>query len=631
MNQNHPNVLFIAIDDLNSWLGCLGTNPDVKTPNIDRLASEGMLFTNACCPSPVCNPSRTSILTGLRPYTTGCYLLPDDLELSPERRRTKPFPLYFRHHGYKTITAGKVDHDNGLPVETATRASWGESNWEVDGGLFGGQQFDLHSRYTTCLEGVGGWPAWATHWGPLDDDQAETLSDVKVTAWTLDQLRKKHDRPFLLAAGFFRPHLPTIAPKRFFDMYDKKSLHVPPNGPYDFGAMPPIAQQIALTAYQDLEKGTHRQIVDHGYERDMIQAYLACISFTDDCIGRVLRALEESEYAENTIVMLWSDNGYSMGEHFHWRKWSLWDQGARVPLIIKAPGVTTSGSVCNEAVSLTDLYPTLLELTGLPHVDELEGESLVGLLSGRQTDRETPAVTSFGPHNHSARTREWRYTRYADGSQELYHYPDDPHEHVNLVGNAEHRDVLDRLSAWIPDHDAPALASVPDLSAPILLEPGEQRLFFGMQPGAASRSITVRARVRADGDGVIVHHGSWFAGYALYIRDGHLAMAVMDVPQPLRWDTLEPQRTIVTSDDPLPDREVAVEGVLGADGSITLRFDGDVVGRGTATGPLSIYPAGRLEAGHYTGTKYPAIGEYAEQERFPGTLSDVSVRFGQEV
>jgi len=221
--------------------------------------------------------------------------------------------------------------------------------------------------------------------------------------------------------------------------------------------------------------------------------------------------------------MLWSDNGYSMGDHFHWKKWTLWDQGARVPLIVKAPGVTKSGSVCEEAVSLTDLYPTLHDLAGFPHVDELEGESLAGLVSGRQTEREAPAVTCFGPRNHSVRTREWRYTRYADGSEELYHYPDDRDEHVDLAGGPAHRETVERLRAWIPAVDAAAIASAPDLARPVALEPGEQRWFRGVQPGAEGRAITVRARVRADGDGVIVHHGSWFAGYALYFREGHLA------------------------------------------------------------------------------------------------------------
>jgi arylsulfatase A-like enzyme len=200
-DADKPNVLFIAIDDLNEWIGCLGVNPDVKTPNMDRLARQGMLFTNACCASPVCNPSRTAILTGARPSTTGCYMLNDKLEDSPVRERVMPFPLHFRHEGYQTMTVGKVDH--GSCIERATQAAFGESMWD-EIGEFGGQQFDLRSRHAQCMTEAPSVYRFASHWGPLDDDQAETLSDLQTARWASEQLARDFDRPFVLAAGFFQ-------------------------------------------------------------------------------------------------------------------------------------------------------------------------------------------------------------------------------------------------------------------------------------------------------------------------------------------------------------------------------------------------------------------------------------------
>jgi len=495
-----PNVLFIAVDDLNEWIGCLGVNPDVKTPNMDRLAKQGMLFTNACCASPVCNPSRTAVLTGARPSTTGCYMLNDNLEHSPARERVMPFPLYFRHQGYRTLTAGKVDHGGGLPIETSTRVTFNESMWDENGGFFNGQQFDLHSRHAECMTHAPGIHSFASHWGPLDDDQVETLSDLKTAKWAREQLARDYEDPFLLAIGFFRPHVPLIAPQRFFDMYDKEKLWLPPTGPDDMEGMPGAARQMCLAGWQDYGLGCHRQVLEHGMWRDIVQAYLASVSFMDHCLGLVLDALEASKYADNTIVMLWSDNGWGLGEHFHWKKWSVLDAGSRVPLIIKAPGVTTGNQVCDQGVDLVDLYPTLIDLCGLPDPGHLEGESLRGVLSGEVTQRERPALTSFGPNNHSLRTSRWRYTRYCDGSEELYDYEHDQWEHENLADRPEYRDVKASLAKWLPTECAPALASSPPPGGPLELAPGQDVWFRSIENGFAGQRIRISAKVKAEGE-----------------------------------------------------------------------------------------------------------------------------------
>ncbi len=627
IDAQRPNVLFIAIDDMTGWLGCMDTNPDVRTPNMDRLAEQGTVFTNAVCTSPVCNPSRTAILTGLSPAETGCYLLIDHLAASPVRDEALPIPLHFRRNGYRTMVGGKVDHGNS--VERAVQDVRGESMWDENAGVFNGQQFDMHSRHAPDLTHVDGYYKFAFHWGPLDDDQSETLSDRLVADWAVERLRQDYDEPFLVAAGFFRPHVPLIAPQRFFDMYDREALTLPPTGPYDMDGMPPAARQIALAGYQDSKQGMHYQITEHGYWRDVLHAYLACISFTDHCVGRVLDALDESPYADNTIVVLWGDNGWSLGDHFHWKKWSLWDSGARVPFIMRAPGMNPPEHRCDEGVGLIDIYPTLLELCDLPEVAGLSGVSLGGLLSGEQAKREQPARTFLGPNNQSLRTRRWRYTRYCDGSEELYDYENDVQEHVNLAEDPDYVEVKESLAGWLAEDPAPAISSSPPPGATLRPEPGESVWFRGLEDGFAGRPITVRAKVHVEADeAVIVHHGSWFAGYSLYVKQGKLCMGVMDVQTPLRWDALQTTTTVVRANRQLTHGLVEVEGCLDATGAITLRVDADVVGTGRANGPLSIYPCGLLEAGGYRQTGYGPIGDYAEQEDFPGSVRDISISYG---
>ncbi len=631
-NSKQPNVLFISLDDMNEWFGYLRVNPDVKSPNVDRLAAEGMAFPNAVCASPVCNPSRTAFLTGLRPSTSGCYMLNDHYEFSPKRHDCLPFPLHFKRNGYHTMVGGKVDHDGQGRVEQAIQKTFNESMWSENAGFFNGQQFDLHSPYAECMTATPGFHRFASHWGPLDEDVEDELSDVQVARWACEQLQKDYDKPFLLGAGFFRPHLPLIAPKRFFDMYsDKDSLWLPPTGPDDMEGMPAAARQMALASWQDFGLGCHRQVMEQNKRREITQAYLACASFVDDCIGRVLQALENSKYADNTIVVLASDNGWGMGEHFHWKKWSIFDNGSNIPFIIKAPGMDGMGKNCEAGVDLTDIYPTLVDLCGLPDPGHLEGESLRDLLSGKTTDRERPGMTSFGPHNHSLRTSQYRYTHYADGGEELYDYTDDPWEHRNLADDPKMADVKAGLAKWLPENPAPALASSPKPGGPIEMEPGETVWFRAYEDGFAGKSVTVRAKIKMDGkEGVIAHHGSYFSGYSLYVREGRLCMGVTEVPTPLRWDRLDTKTTIARSDAPLPEGEIEVEGVWDRDGTITLKADGQVIGSAKSDTGLAIYPVGRIECGFYAYKIlgiFPPQGDVPESDKFAGNLQTVEVFF----
>ncbi len=629
MRAKEPNVLFIALDDMNEWFGYLGVNPDVKTPNVDRLAAQGMAFSNAVCASPVCNPSRTAFLTGMRPTTSGCYMLNDYLEDSPKRHEGIPFPLHFKNNGYHTMAGGKVDHDGKGNVEQAIQKTFSESMWSENAGFFNGQQFGLHSPYSECMTETPGVHSFASHWGPLDKDVEDDLSDVHVTRWACEQLKRDYDKPFLLGVGFFRPHLPLVAPKRFFDMYsDKESLWLPPTGPAEMEGMSAPARQMSLASWQDYGLGCHRQVMEQGKRRDITQAYLACISFVDDCIGRVLEALEESHYADSTIVVLASDNGWGLGEHFHWKKWSVFDNAARIPFIIKAPGMGSGGQPCEAGVDLTDIYPTLVDLCGLPDPGHLDGETLRPLLSAEATVRERPGMTSFGPHNYSLRTAHYRYTRYADGSEELYDYSKDPWEHDNVAQRSGYEEVKEGLARWLPENPAPSLSSCPPRGRPLQLGAGAMQWFRAYEDGFADRDLSIRAKVKLDGESaVIVHHGGYFTGYALYVKERRLCMSVQNVETPLRWDRLEPKRTVVESGRRVPDHEVEVEGRLERDGTIMLMVDGEIVARGHADSALSTYPAGLLEAGQYSYDKYPPIGDYQSIETFPGEIKDIQVAF----
>ena len=626
--KERPNVLFIALDDMNCWLGCLGTHPEVQTPNMDRLARQGTLFTSAVCPSPVCNPSRTAMMTGMSPSTTGCYLLNDHLADSPARFKARPFPLYFRESGYHTMMAGKIDH-YGEPVAVAALQAFNTYMWCETGTNFGGQQMQMHSRHRDCMTGAPGFYSWAMHWGPLDEDQTNELADTATARWTCDQLRRGYDKPFLLAAGFHKPHQPLIAPQKFFDMYDPEKITLAEKGPVDMGDMPHFARQVALTGYHDNGGGEHRSIVEAGKEREIVQAYLACISYADDCIGEVLRALEHSPHADNTIVVLWSDNGWSLGEHFHWQKWSLFESDSRVPLIIKVPGMP-AGQVCKAGVDFTDIYPTLVELCGLKTPAHLQGQSLTPLLSGREKDRERPGLTSFGPSNHSVRTSRYRYTRYADGSEELYDIQEDPNEWSNLASSKEHLEIIASLARWLPMQPVPAIDSVPAPGASLRLKQGEQVWFRGVETGFDHRRIRMRARVAAHGDGPIVHHGGFFARYGLYIKDGRLSMGIASVREPLQWDKLDPWIANIQADTRLEPDWFQLEGVIEADGRMQLKIDGETVATGQAPGALAVYPAGLLEVGQYTQDRYPSVGNLERCDEFPGRVEDVRVDYGEQ-
>ncbi|MCH8147422.1 MAG: sulfatase-like hydrolase/transferase [Planctomycetes bacterium] len=439
-----PNVLLIAIDDLNDWVGCLGGHPQAKTPNIDALAARGMLFTNAHCQAPICGPSRASLLSGQYPHSTGVYQQPDKkgLPADTERFRGHLLPEYFAGHGYQTLAVGKITH--GYPHDIAFQKYGGKlgGSGPKPGGKTVRFQFspDLSIPFTGTQ----------TDWAPFPDID-EKMPDHKAADWAIRQLGEKHDRPFFLAVGFVRPHVPFYVPKKWFDQFPLDEIQIPEIPEDDLNDVPEIARRLhELPRYPQLEWLREN---DNDQLRRCVQAYLACTTFVDHQVGRVLKALASSPAADNTVIVLFSDHGYHLGEKHRVSKHGLWEESTRVPLIVCRPG-ESSGAQCAKPVGLIDLYPTLLSMCGLPARDANEGQSLVPLLKDPDSDWRFATTTTYGRMNHSLRSERYRFIRYEDGAEELYDHDVDPHEWTNLAGDNDHQRTLHRFRKALPQFDA---------------------------------------------------------------------------------------------------------------------------------------------------------------------------------
>jgi len=430
-----PNVLLIPVDDLNDWIGCLGGHPQAKTPNIDKLAERGVLFTNAHCQSPVCNPSRASMMTGLYPATSGIYFLNPDLAQSPVARQSTLMPQRFENEGYHVAGAGKIFH-----------GSQNKKYFPNYAGNFGG----FGPMPKKKLSPFPGHPLW--DWGAFPEKDSQ-MPDFKTAAWGVQELKKKHDKPFFIATGFFRPHVPQYAPKRWFDLYPEDTLELPKVIEGDLNDVPKYG--FHLTRLKHVAP-THTWVEKNEQWKPLVRSYLACVSFVDAQVGKVVKALEQSPDADNTYIVLYTDHGFHLGEKERWAKRSLWDDSTRVPMIIVGPGVT-KGKVCPKPVELIDLYPTLLELTGHAADPKQEGQSLVPLLKNPEADWPHVARTSFGPGNVGIRSERYRYIHYNDGSEEFYDHADDPHEWKNRIQNPKYAQEIAKHRAQLPRHYHPVL------------------------------------------------------------------------------------------------------------------------------------------------------------------------------
>jgi arylsulfatase A-like enzyme len=429
-----PNVLFIAIDDLNDWVGCLGGHPQVKTPHMDRLAARGTLFTSAHCQAPLCNPSRTSILTGLRPTTTGVYGLAPWFRTVPDLKELRTLPQAFMVSGYRNLTAGKVYHSGYPPLGER------QAEFNVWGALPPTPR--PSKKFVETPDKIA-----AMDWGPFPERDEDT-PDAKVADWGVAQLKNPPREPFFLALGFALPHVPCYAPQRWFDLYPEDKVQLPAVKEDDRDDTPEFSWYL----HWKLPEPRLSWLRKANQWKPLVRAYLASTSYVDSQIGRVLDVLKQSGLEERTLVVLWSDHGWHLGEKGITGKNSLWERSTRVPLIFAGPGVS-AGAKCQRTVELLDLYPTLTELCKLDAPKNLEGHSLVPLLKDANAARPWPALTSHNQGNHAVRTEQYRYIRYADGSEELYDRRVDPDEWTNLAGKKENAGILGELRKWLPKVD----------------------------------------------------------------------------------------------------------------------------------------------------------------------------------
>ncbi|HEY3324390.1 MAG TPA: sulfatase [Planctomycetota bacterium] len=434
-----PNILFIAIDDLNDWVGCLHGHPQAKTPNMDRLAARGMLFANAHCQSPLCNPSRNSLLTGLRPSTTGIYGLAPGIRAVESLKSWVTLPQHLRASGYFTAGFGKIYHDGSIaPKDRAGELDvWGPAP---------GMPLPPKKFVNTPSE------MRAVDWGVFPADDHEQ-ADWKIADAAIAQMKAlPQGKPFFVAAGFRLPHVPCFASQQWFDQFPPENqITLPPVKENDREDVPFFAWYL----HWKLPEPRLSWLKKANQWHNLVRCYLASTTFMDSQIGRVLDALDATGQANNTIIVLWSDNAWHLGEKAITGKNTLWERSTHVPLIFAGPGIVKGQ--CTQPAELLDIYPTLVELCGLPARDGLEGHSLAPQLRDPAAARPWPAITTHNCGNHTVRSEHWRYVRYADGSEELYDHRSDPNEWTNLAKDAKYADVLKEHAKWLPKVNTPAV------------------------------------------------------------------------------------------------------------------------------------------------------------------------------
>ena len=449
--QQKPNVLFIAIDDINDWIGPLGGNPQAMTPTLDKFSDKAMVFNNAVCAAPICGPSRSAILSGFLPSTSGVYGNAHNMIYSDIVKENATLPEYFSKNGYYSLSNGKIFHKHGAEFGTD----------------FGHWAFDEHARarryekdlidkkqYTSSKSGIINGeenPDFLDKksklsWGPTTDSFEETV-DYKVADWARNQLQKDFEKPFFMAVGFIKPHLPWIVPKEFFDLYNVEDI------------VPPVVNEndlddILMPNGQPEHKpsGEYKWVKKHGLEKDATRAYLANISYVDACLGIVMDALEKSGHADNTIIVIWGDHGWHLGEKQRYLKNTTWLEAVKTPLLIKMPGMDKPLR-SNANVSLIDIYPTLVSLCGLPEKQNIDGHNFSELLKNSNASWEYPGVTVSNAGT-SILKGEWHYTQSLKGTEELYNIVEDTMEWNNLITNPKYKDIIKELKKWVPKERA---------------------------------------------------------------------------------------------------------------------------------------------------------------------------------
>ena len=453
----HPNVLFIAIDDLNDWITPLGGNEQAITPNMDSFAKQAVNFTKNYCTSPGCAPSRASVMTGEYPYNSGMYSNYQDWRKVPSIQNAVTLGQYFRQNGYYSAGAGKIYHYGDIAPRT----------WD---NYFPSQEQNMPEEFIPEDAPMNMPPfkhmysMFDWHELPLKDEETADFQSINYIS---QQLQKKHEKPFFLACGIYRPHLPWNVPKKYFDLFPLEDIKLPAMIENDTSDLGNRAKEISRRG-----GNYHKHIVKAGKWEEAIRGYLASVAYADAMFGKLIKNLSESEYAENTIVVLWSDHGWQLGEKMHWRKFALWENSIRTTLMIKTPeGIQSlpEGSMASkrikEPTSLVDLYPTLIDLCNLPEKEGLDGISLKPYLKKGNELLDRPIITSYDQVDFSVRYKNWHYIKYVDDSEELYNLENDPNEWYNIAANENMEAIKLQLFKMLP-----APVPLPEVSLTELME-----------------------------------------------------------------------------------------------------------------------------------------------------------------
>lgn len=436
-NRERPNVLWLMIDDLNDWVGCLGGHPQGRTPHLDALAAEGVLFRQAYCSAPGCNPSRTSVMFGASPQSSGVYSNGDHWRRSPYLQGKDSLPVFLRKAGYETLRGGKIYHSHTFEFHDHSL---------LDDPTYGYPQpeawvraFPSWIRQMPAEVRPEKWPVQTTtekfyrgqlDWAPLTQEltSERRMADTQVVDWALQELQQEREKPFFMAVGLYRPHTPWYVPARYYEQFPLEKIVLPRVQRNDLADVPVIGQGWA-------RRDWHQWLLKERKWKQAVQGYLASMAYMDDQLGRLLEGLKAGPHSANTIVILMSDHGYHLGEKQHWEKFTLWEDATHVPLIIRRPQ-GPRGLVRSEPVSLLDLYSTVTDLLALEAPEHVEGRSLVPLLTeGLEEGPARQAVTYQGSGNRAVRTERYRLIEYRDGTSELYDHSSDPNEWENLLAD----------------------------------------------------------------------------------------------------------------------------------------------------------------------------------------------------
>ncbi len=444
-----PNIIFIAIDDINDWVGPMSGNKQAITPNMDKFVQNGaMVFKNAVTAAPICGPSRSAILSGFLPSTSGVYGNAHNMLYSDIIKNNPTLPEYFSLNGYHTLSNGKIFHKHGTENGLTDFGAWAYDEFAR------ARRYNkdvVNKKYVTSskagmINGVKK-PEYQDKksklsWGATEDTFEETV-DYAVADWAKKQLNREFDKPFFMSVGFIKPHLPWFVPQEFFEMYKLDDIE-------DILIKEDDLDDIVSVSNKNMfePSNEYKWIKKHNLAKEATRAYLASISFVDKCLGLVLDALEKSNYADNTIVVIWGDHGWHLGEKLRYLKNTLWSEAIKTPLFVKLPSMKNA-MYSDQTVSLIDLYPTLINLANLPQKENLDGHNFSELLRAPSANWEYPGVT-VSVNGTSVLTNDFHFIQYLDGGEELYEVKKDPMEWNNLIYDAKYQNIIENLRKYIP-------------------------------------------------------------------------------------------------------------------------------------------------------------------------------------